>query len=163
MRRGKFGHRGHVRAVTFVNPVGDVQGRHQPEMPQPGDQKRGRRPTIDIIVGKDRNPFAPAHRPQQPVRRRRHIAKRHRVRQKVAQRRGQEGRRIFRHHPPRHQNPAQGQGQPGYLRHAFGQPVLPRIGTDPATPGQRVFDIQEGRGNNHVPRRAAKARPMQGG
>jgi hypothetical protein len=137
-------------------------GWHQPEMPQPGDQKRGRRPAVDVVIGKDRDPFAGVHCPQDSrsaaagamSRRDRGSGKRSR---RVGVRKAAHlGRR--RCAPP---GCGTGPGAGGFLRHASASRSCPGIGADPAAPGQRLFDIQEGRGIHHAPRGAAKARAMQ--
>jgi hypothetical protein len=136
-------HRGLVRPIALVDPVGNIKRGAPPHGAQPDDQQRRRGAAINIVVGKDRDCLAPRHGAQKPRRRRPHVFQRQRVWQEVAQLRLQKPRRLGRGHTARHQQARQRQGQVGVLHHRLGQPVGLGPRADPAAPGGGRFDIKE--------------------
>jgi len=157
---GEAGHRGDVRAVAFVDAVGDVEGGFAPEMAEPDQEESRRGAAVDVVVGEDGDPFAGRHGAEEAVGGGGHVAQGEGVGQEVAQRGGEEGGRGLGRDPAGGEDAAEGEGEAGLLRHPLGQPVLRGVGAGPAATGEGGGDVQEG---GHAGRGAGKGGVTQGG
>ena len=127
-----------IRAIAFVNPVGNIEGGLTPHGAQPDDQQGRRGAAVDVVIGKDRNAlpaYSRACRNRAAAGSMSRSAQR--VGQKIAQGGVQEGVRL---------DPAQRRARPasGTAPAAGGSPapsprpdvrLKPRA--DPAAAGQR--------------------------
>ncbi len=143
MRLPQCLHGGHIRTVAFVDAVGDVDRGHVSKVAQPDLQQGRGSPAIDIVIGKDRDPFAPLQGGQKPRRRLVHVAQGQGIGQQIAQDGVQERRRLIRVDLPRRQRLAQRQGQPRRLNDRLGQPFAAQVGADPSATRDRVCHVKK--------------------
>ena len=136
MRRRQRLHRGNVRAVTLVDPVGDIDRRAQPEAAQPARQHRRGRGAVHVIVAEHRDALALRHRARHAGCGGVHGAQARRVGHQVAQSGRQIGRRLLRRDPPARQHARHDLGQAGALGDGQAHPLDRRGRADPAPPGQ---------------------------
>ena len=97
-----LGHRGDVRAVAFVDAVGDVEGGFEAEMTEL-DQEEGRRgAAVDIVVGEDRDPLASGDGLEEAVSGGGHVLQGEGVGHQVAERGGKKGETLLLQLPQQH-------------------------------------------------------------
>ncbi len=136
-------HRGHVRAIAFVDPVGDIERGIPPRRPQPGQEQRGRCTAVDVVIGEDGDPLAVRDRRQEPCCRPLHVLQAARIGQEIAKLRIEEAPGLVRADAARDEKAREREGQAGLLRHRLGETVRLGAGADPAAPGQRCVDAKE--------------------
>lgn len=142
VRGGQFGHSGGVRAVAFVDAVGDVECGVQAHLAQPVDQEGRRRAAVDIVVGEDGDLLVPFDRLKEPSSGGFHVLQAARIGHEVAQLRVKIGGGVGGGHTEARQRLAEGTRQGGVLSHRLGQAVSIESGADPAAPGQGARDSE---------------------
>ncbi len=159
-------HRRHVGAVALLDPVGDVERRVAAHRPQPAEDQRRRGAAVDVVVGEDGDPLAPVDRGEEPRRGAVHVAQARRVGHQVAQGGGEERRRFLGRHAAPGEDAPDDLGQPGRLGDRLAEAVVLGARADPAPPGCRGLDVEEGGRFEHAPsdarnRRRPLPRPLQ--
>ncbi|GAB1362423.1 hypothetical protein MASR1M32_16590 [Rhodobacter sp.] len=132
-----------IRAVAFVDAVRDIERGLVPQGAQPDDQQGGRGPPVDVVIGKDGDPFAGGNGGQKAAGGLLHVAQAAGIGQQLFQRGGQKGLGPVGGDAAGSQDAAQRQRQAGLLGDGFGQTVLRGVRTGPAAAGQRGGDIEE--------------------
>ena len=144
-RQGRHG--GGIRAITFVDAVGNIQRGILALTTQPVQQQRSRGAAVHVVIGKDGNAFAVDGRRHQPFRRNPHVAQGQRVGQQLTQARCQKSFGAIRLDPSFGQDARDGQGQAGALGQPFRQAVRRAVRADPPPICQRLLDSQKRHGS----------------
>ena len=111
MDRRELCHGLFIGTVAFIDAVGHVEGRFMSHRAQPVQDQGCRAATVDVIIGKDRNPFARQGGLQQAPPRFLHVLERARIGHQIAERRRKKRLCLFGHDAPAGQHLADRQRQ----------------------------------------------------
>ena len=131
-----------VRAVALAQAIRHVDPRSAPDSGEEPRQQRRRGRAVDVVVAEDGDRLAVAHGANEPLHRGVHIAQMGRVRQLIAQARGEKTRRMIVVDPALGEQPADDFGQSQAL------------GDDLPSAHRRRADASAGRNRPLYPRNA---------
>jgi hypothetical protein len=150
VRRAETAHRRHVRAVTLLDPVGDVERRRMAERAQPVQQERRRSAAVDVVIGEDRDALAAPQRGREAGGGGVHVAQARGIGHQVAQARREIGRRLNRCDPARGKHAAHDLGHAGCIGDGEAHAHDPGLRAEPAPAGRRGRDIEKGRRRGRI-------------